>query len=91
LAETGIVDIVVRISVTRNIERVEEIRSEAEHLFVPDMEVLKDRKIHLPVTRTALFLSILQLSLEGVAPFSNTPERRAGVCGTPAPSFPMTF
>src|SRR5215469_15900101 len=49
LAEAAIANIIVWVSIAGNIENVEKISSEAEHLFVPEVEVLEQRHINLAI------------------------------------------
>lgn len=58
-AKAAVIYVVVRIPVAGNVEDVEKVSAEAEDVPLPDMEVLEQRSVHLPVTGSA-FRTVLR-------------------------------
>ena len=54
LAKVAVCNRVIGVSITRDVENIEEVRAEADHLLSPNMEVFEQRGVHLPVPRCAL-------------------------------------
>lgn len=84
--EVAVTDPAVRISVTGNIEEIEEVSTEAQHAFLaPQVEVLEERRVNAAIARRSLgavrgsperILSRLPIGTSSVRRAQNGVERR---------------